>query len=164
MATLGEQTGDAAAIGRIRWAAHEGCERLVINLLTTDGAPARTLDEASVSFRPAIGVVRIGSSMRTTGIADSVIEGKIVDRVYIVRLGNGNLAVDVHLTNKDPITVRGFDVSGPSRVVVDLASSDEGTGWVAAPAIGQFVILLAPLSGPADYKRVCLYIRGERSG
>ena len=150
-ATFGESSGDAAAVGGIRWAAHDGCERLVIDLLTADGAPAASLGEVSVSFRSELGVIRIELPVRTTAIADSVIEGEIVDRVYVVRRDNGELAVDVHLGDDKPVRVRGFDVGEPSRVVLDIAPFDDGIRRIAPPSIDDVVVLFSPLGGPDEY-------------
>lgn len=151
VATLGEEAGDAAAIGSIRWEGHAGCERLVIDLLTAAGAPALRLGEASVGFRAELGVVRVEVPVRTTAVADSTIESDIVDRVYVVRTDDGDLAVDIHLATDDAVAVRSLELDAPTRVVVDLAPSDAGMGRIAAPRVTPSLVLLSPLGGPAEY-------------
>lgn len=151
VATLGEGEGDAAAIGGVRWASHNTCERIVIDLVTSDGAPAANLGEASVEFRPDIGLIRVELPTTATGLADSLIEGALVDRVFVVRQPSGNLAVDIHLGTNDPLAVRGFDLTEPTRVVVDIARDDAGTGRMGAPAISDLTVVLSPVDGPAEY-------------
>ncbi len=154
VATLGERSGDAAVIGGIGWADHGRCERLVIDLLTAGGAPAGSLGEATVSFRDEVGIVRVELPARATGIAASVIEGRLVERVYVVRLPDGRLAADIHLGTDDAVEVRGFDLGEPTRVVVDIGPSDDGMGRLAAPTLGDNVVVLTPPGGPAEYPLV----------
>lgn len=148
---MGDERGDAAAIGSIRWAGHDGCERVVIDLLTAAGAPALRLGEASVGFRSELGVVRVELPLRTTAVADTIIEGEIVDRVYVVRTRDGDLAVDIHLGTDEAVMVRSMEVDTPTRVVVDLAPSDEGMGRITTPHSAGGVVVLSPLGGPAEF-------------
>ncbi|HUF28478.1 MAG TPA: hypothetical protein VMM18_15985, partial [Gemmatimonadaceae bacterium] len=52
-------TGDAERIRRIRWEAHDGCERLVIDLVAAGDAPATSAGPVSAEVLRDLGVVRI---------------------------------------------------------------------------------------------------------
>ena len=150
IATLGQPAGDAATVGGVRWIDHGPCERLVVDLLTADGAPAVVLGETSVSFAAGLGVVRIELPAQFTAVTTSIIEGPLVDRVYVVRLENGRLAVDIHLGD-DPVAVRSFDVGEPARVVVDIVPWEDGLRRQARPIVGEGVVVLAPVPGAVAY-------------
>ncbi|MCP3997344.1 MAG: hypothetical protein GY722_20145, partial [bacterium] len=56
---FGGANGDATQVAGIRWASYPGCERLVVDLLTADGAPAGAIDPVGVDYRALEGVIRI---------------------------------------------------------------------------------------------------------
>ncbi|MFQ5555159.1 MAG: Gmad2 immunoglobulin-like domain-containing protein [Acidimicrobiia bacterium] len=151
VATLGTGVGDAASIGSVRWEAHEGCERIVVELLTEDGAPSGSVGESSVAFRPDQGIIRIDLPVSATGVADASIEGDLAERVFVVRTPQGDLSVEVHLGTADPIVVRASEVGEPARLVVDIARSEDGTGRIVGPVVEDNVVLVAPAPGPARY-------------
>jgi hypothetical protein len=163
VARLGEGGGDAEQLAAVRWAAHPGCERVVVDLLTAGAAPASSIGSASVAILDGTGVIRVSlpDAVRTTGIADSLLEGDLAQRAFVVRLGDGTLAVDIHTATSVPVRSRAFTVDAPARIVVDLAPAPEGGATVAAPPlIGPNVVLLAPLGGEVGYPlRVTGYAR-----
>ncbi len=150
IATLGQPAGDAATVGGLRWTDHGPCERLVIDLFTADGAPAIVLGETSVTFEAGRALVRIELPARSTAVATSLIEGPLVDRIYVVRLADGRLAVDVHL-NDEPVAVRSFDVGEPARVVLDVVPWEDGLRSETRPIVGDGVVVLTPAPGPVAF-------------
>ena len=151
VATLGTGAGDAASIGNVRWEIHEGCERVVVDLLTADGAPAGTLGESSVGYRAESGVIRIDLPAVETGIADAKIEGGLAQRMFVVRTATGNLAVDIHLGSGVAALVRASEIREPARVVVDIAQRAGDDLQVIAPLVVDNLVLLTPAPGPARY-------------
>ncbi|MDJ0961817.1 MAG: Gmad2 immunoglobulin-like domain-containing protein [Acidimicrobiia bacterium] len=154
VARLGEATGDAEQIAAVRWASHPGCERVVIDLLTAGAAPASTVGETTVAILEGTGIVRVSlpRAVSNTGIADSLFEGELAKRAFVVRLADRSLAVDVHVATSVPVRARAFTVDAPARIVIDLAPSAAGGTTVATPPIvGSNVVVLAPLTGEVAY-------------
>lgn len=151
--TFGASTGDAAQLEGLRWTTHDVCERVVIDLVSRNGAPASSLGPGSVSFRSELGVVRIElpPEIDATAFADRLVDASIVDRVFVVRTLDGELAVDLHLATESPVAVRATALVNPSRIAVDIALSIEGSGRIAAPTVSPGIVTLSPLGGPAEY-------------
>jgi len=151
VATLGEGKGDAAAVGGVRWASHGTCERVIVDLLTESGAPAGALGEATVAYAADIGIVRVELPFSVTAVADSVVEGDMVERVFVVRRLSGELAIDIHLAADNPTVVRSFEVGEPARIILDLTTAPDGVIPPTSPTIAADVVVLSPLPGPAAY-------------
>ncbi len=163
VARLGDGAGDAEQLAALRWAAHPGCERVVIDLLAAGAAPASAVGDASVAILDGTGVIRVSlpQAVRSTGIADSLLEGDLAQRAYVVRMEDGTLVVDVHTATSVPVRVRAFTVDAPARIVVDLAPAPAGGATVATPPlVGPNVVVLSPLEGEIGYPvRVTGYAR-----
>ena len=154
IATYGEEGADSAQIAAVRWADHETCERLVIDFLTIDGAPASALGPASTELLAEAGIVRISLPLgvTTTAIADTVLDGDLTKRVYVVRNAAGGLFVDLHLNTDTATEVRSFSLTAPARAVVDLRRGTRDAGQILAPPrIGPNVVVLGPSPGPQTY-------------
>jgi hypothetical protein len=157
VARLGSGVGDAEQLASLRWAAHPGCERVVLDLLAAGGAPAGSLGDAAVALLADHGIVRVSlpRSVATTGIVDSRFDGELARRAFVVRLPDGSLAVDIHLAASVPVQARAFTVDAPVRVVVDLRPTPAGgPGVVAPPTVGDTVVVLSPPAGESMYPLV----------
>ena len=136
-------TGNSSAVDDIRFAAHEGCERVVIDL---DGAVSGPVEAEVIR---AQGVVRIhlGDAVASTEVADAAFGGQLASGAYVVRDASRALYVDVHLKAAALVAVQVLE--SPARVVVDLKP---GGSAVPAPAARSTrVVLLTPRGGTASY-------------
>lgn len=149
ISALGGPSGDAAQVSGIRAAAHPGCERVVIDLLTVDGAPAGSLGSVGVEYDEITGIVRINlpRTITRTAVADTRFDGELTARAFVVRTAGGHLAIDIHVVAGAAIVLRAFEVDSPSRIVVDLRPEAEATPVLGA-AFGEGVVLINPTPGP----------------
>ena len=152
--TLGDDTGDATQVASVRWAAHDGCERLVVDVLTDTGAPASGIGRTVVESTATSGVVRAALPAAVTGtaIADTLFEGALAERVFVVRGAAGNLTVEVHTNPRSAVEVRALVVPEPARLVIDLRPAPAAAPPpVASPSFSDRVVLTTPAPGPAGY-------------
>ncbi|MEA2001676.1 MAG: Gmad2 immunoglobulin-like domain-containing protein [Actinomycetota bacterium] len=150
ISAFGGSNGDAAQISAIRATSHEGCDRVVVDLLTVDGAPASSLGPVGVEYDESAGIVRINlpRTVTNTAVADSLFDGVLAERAFVVRTVAGHLAVDIHVVAGSSVALRAFEVNAPARVVVDLVADDEATPVTGATA-GEGVVVITPTPGPA---------------
>lgn len=145
------EPGDANRIGALRWQEYEGCERLVIDLVTDDDSPAQRPGAVTAELLRELGVVRV--SLRDIewvdpDATDATFDGPLARRAYAVFSPEGRwVYVDVHLADAAEAHVSTLD--DPARVVVDLRP---GGGAVPAPAPSENrVVVLEPRPGAASY-------------
>jgi hypothetical protein len=145
------EPGDATRLGAIRWEDYEGCERLVMDLVTDDDAPADRPGAVTAEVLRDLGVVRI--SLRDvewvdTAATDATFDGPLARAAYAVFSHEGRwVYVDVHLA--DAAEAHVSTLEDPARVVVDLRP---GGGAVPAPApAANRVVVLEPRPGAASY-------------
>jgi hypothetical protein len=142
--------GDARGVGALRWQAHEGCERFVIDLVARDGAPAQRAGPVAAEVLRELGVVRIG--LRAVervdpGATDARFAGGLVRSAYAVRSADGGwIHVDLHLAGAAEAHVTVLDE--PARVVVDLRPG--GPAVPGSAPRGERVVVLQPRPGPAS--------------
>ena len=81
ISAFGGATGDAAQISSLRSGSHPGCERVVVDLLTADGAPAGSLGLVGVEYDEEVGIVRINlpEMILRTAVADSLFDGELAE-------------------------------------------------------------------------------------
>lgn len=144
-------SADAHAVSGLRAAAHEGCERFVIDLATEGGDPAGTAGDVQAEFLRDLGVVRI--ELRDVEMVDSVATeasfgGPLAHSAYSVRSPDGRWTyVDLHVG--EPAEANVFVLEDPARVVVDLRP---GGGPVPEPTGDvNSVVILRPRPGEASY-------------
>jgi hypothetical protein len=147
----GPAVGDAREVRDLRWAAHEGCERFVIDLAGEDGEPASLVGAMRAEVFRDLGVVRI-SLVHVDGVdpgaTDAVFEGPIAAGAYAVVAPEGGwIHVDLHLQEAAEAHV--FVMEDPARVVVDLRPS--GGPVPEPPTIGDQVVVLQPDPGQTTY-------------
>ena len=157
---LGGSSPDAGVLSGLDWVTTDDCERIVLRFLTNEGAPASQIGLTRLEFSPEQGIVRIvmPRDVTVSGIADVLIEASLVERAFVVRSRNGDLAVDLHTGGIRPVEARALLLGSPARLVVDLRPApDDPEFGSARPSIGDDVVVLSPPPGPADYP---LRIRG----
>lgn len=143
--------GDARRIGELRWQAHEGCERFVVDLTAGDGSPANSAGELRAELLRELGVVRL--SLRNVREVDpdateASFRGPLADAAYAVRSPDGRrIYVDLHLAQ--PAEAAATVLEDPARVVVDLRAG--GGTLPPPPAAGTRVVVLEPRPGRASY-------------
>jgi hypothetical protein len=162
ISAFGGANGDAAQLSELRWASHPGCERVVIELLTADGAPAGAIDPVGVDYNSQTGIIRVAlpEAIARSAIADTRFDGELVSGAFVVVTEAGTLAVDLHVVPGSALALRAFEVTSPSRIVVDVRP-DEEAATVAGAAIGTSIVLLSPLPESTN-KTVQIrgYVRG----
>lgn len=147
--TAGGPGGDARVISDIRLGsprprpgdAAARCERLVVGLATSDGAPATSVGLTGVELLARQGILRISlpQVVDETATADTLLEGHLVQRVYVVADGEGRLTVDALLGAAVGAAV------APGRrgsIIVDLVRL--GDPVEAPPAVGADAVVLLP--------------------
>lgn len=145
---VGTGAGDARGIAELRWAAHEGCERLWVDLTTVDGAPATTVGEATVALaEPGIVRISLPDAVTLTAVADNTFDGSLIERAYVVRDRAGSLFVDLHLAAS--VEARAFALESPARIAVDAKPAS--AVLTGRPAVGDNVVVTTPLPGEAGY-------------
>lgn len=149
ISAFGGANGDATMISGIRWVSHPGCERVMIDLLTADGAPAGAIDPVGVDYEAVTGVIRVNlpDAIAKSAISDSLFDGDLISRAFVVDVGDGKLAIDVHTVPGSTIALRAFEVDSPSRIVIDIRP-DADAAAVAGATLGDEVVLISPIAGP----------------
>jgi hypothetical protein len=143
--------GDAHRIEALRWASYAGCERLVVDLVTRDGAPAERAGAVTAEVLRDLGVVRV--ALRDVeyvdpDATDAAFDGPLATRAFAGWSPDGRwVFVDVHLGEAAEAHVGTLDE--PARVVVDLR---QGGPAVPEPAPREDrVVVLEPRPGAASY-------------
>ncbi len=151
-AALGEDVGDAAKVETIRWDGAGTCERITIEFSTQDGVPATTLGPTGVSVISFSGIVRVvlPSGVSATAIADSLIDGDLIQRVYVVRLSDETLVIDIHGVDAVPITARAVATASPASLVIDVSTDSSLSPPIGVTASPPTVVL-TPVPGPNLY-------------
>lgn len=149
IAVMGDEEGDATRVASLRWAAHPGCERVVIDLATEGGSPATRVGSVQAEVRRDLGIVRLtlADEIRSTSVADAAFDGELAGRAFVVRSPDRSLYVDLHLGA--PSLVRAFILTPPARVVVDLRPG--GSPLPPEAARADLVVLVTPRQGPLSY-------------
>lgn len=150
ISAFGASDGDATQISSIHWSEYPGCEQVVVEFLTADGAPAGGLDPVGVEYNSVNGVVRVSlpAQINRSAVADSLMDGDLVKRAYVVATEE-NLAVDVHLAAGRSYALRAYEVDSPSRIVIDI-KQEPGAEPVIGSTTGPAVVVVSPPTGPVE--------------
>jgi hypothetical protein len=150
IAALDSQGRDATAIGGVRWYPFEGCERIEIEFLSDAGAPATRIGPVGVSMVLDPGIVRVNLSdaVVASAVADTTLNGTLVDRWFVVEDAEDGFSVDLHLNART--AARAFTTTSPARLVIDLRATGEELP-IAAPTSGGGIVLLSPQAGVGLY-------------
>ena len=171
------QAGDGSSIAGIRWARHEGCERVVIDLVRADGSEAQSAGAVRAELRREDGIVRVYLDAAITTVGKTPAEmaeaaapkyarlgGELAEQAFIVRSAEANrsLFIDVHLAAQAEARV--LTVGSPARVVVDLKPGGGPVGAASEQLSGTQdpagIVVITPKAGMASYPlRVTGYAR-----
>jgi len=151
LAAPGEESGNAVALASVRWRDLGECERLVLDFLTQAGSPASRLGLSAATLIAESGIVRVNlpPEVEAAGIADSLIDGPLVERVYVADVPGSGMIVDIHLGAE--VEARSFAVESPARLVIDVRTSDEAEAVLGHPTLAGDVVVLTPAAGPNLY-------------
>lgn len=155
----GEEGSDAAVISSLHWESYPGCEQVVLELATDNGAPA--VDPPTLDGRMLrnAGVLRVslGPAINGSALTDHLIDTDLITRVYVVRRLDGTIYIDLHLNA--PAFVRVTARSEPARVVIDLQPG--GSEYLAVPVTVPGLVVVEPTAGSIRYP---LNVNGYRLG
>ena len=146
---LGSANGDSSHISGIFLEQVEECERLRVVLTTAGGAPATVPPLVEVELLPEAGLLRarFDPEVWSTSVTDTLLEGELVERVYVVRGLDGRKFVDVHLL--EGVDARAMTGADPSHMIIDFRRN--GTPPAARPAVSRFAVVTDPVGGEASY-------------
>lgn len=152
IAALGEDDGDATQIARIRWDGAGSCERITIAFSNENGAPATTLGPTAVSILEFSGVVRITLPDETTAtaVADTLFEGALIDRAFVVRDLADGLTIDIRSAAGVAVAARAFTTTSPSTLVVDVIRNPD-IDHSGGAASSDVAVIVTPVPGPNLY-------------
>lgn len=150
VAALDSQGRDARAIGGIRRYAFDGCERIEIEFLSVAGSPASRIGPVGVSMLSDSGIVRVtlSDAIADSAVADTTLNGDLVDAWFVVGGIAEGLTVDVHLGRR--VAARAFTTTSPARLVVDLVPIEEDLP-MTKPASEGGIVLMSPQAGVGLY-------------
>ncbi len=150
VAALDSQGRDARAIGGIRRYAFDGCERIEIEFLSAAGSPASRIGPVGVSMLSDSGIVRVtlSDAIADSAVADTTLNGDLVDAWFVVEGIAEGLTVDVHLAQR--VAARAFTTTSPARLVVDLIPAEEDLP-ITRPASEGGIVLMSPQAGVGLY-------------
>ncbi len=150
VAALDSQGRDAKAIGGIRWYPLEGCERIEVEFLSEAGAPATRIGPVGISMLPDPGIVRVklSDAVVDSAVADTTLNGTLVNQWFVIEDAEEGLLVDLHLSER--AAARAFTTTSPARLVIDLRATGDDRP-IATPASGGGIVLLSPQPGVGLY-------------
>lgn len=162
----GGTSGTAATISAVRVAHHDGYDRLVIGFATSNALPSYTVQRqssstftrdasgASVSLEGSAGIkIVLHNADITPGVpADQ--KPRLPEVREIANIGNFERVVSYGVGLHDQACIRVFELSGPSRLVIDVQTPPDASPAPAltsqpAAATGQSAAT-APTSAPQD--------------
>lgn len=150
VAALDSQGRDARAIAGIRWHALEGCERIEIEFLSVAGSPASRIGPVGVSILSDTGIVRVtlSDAIDDSAVADTTLNGTLLDGWFVIEGIADGLAVDLHLAGR--AAARAFTTTSPARLIIDLVPAEEDAS-TATPASEEGIVLMSPQAGVGLY-------------
>lgn len=150
VAALDSPGRDARAIGGIRRHALDGCERIEIEFLSTAGSPASRIGPVGVSILSESGIVRVTLSefITDSAVADTTLNGDLVDEWFVIAGISEGLAVDIHLGQR--AAARAFTTTSPAVLVIDLIPAQDDLP-IARPASDGGIVLMSPQVGVGLY-------------
>jgi hypothetical protein len=146
---VGEAGADAQLISGLRLTTTGNCERFEIALSTSGGAPATRLPLTEVELIADAGVIRftLPASVTRSAITDSVLEGTLIERAYVVRSETGGIFIDAHLSAE--AAARTFVQRNPARIGVEVLARDGEAPEF--PKVGGLVVVTGPNAGSVEY-------------
>jgi hypothetical protein len=150
VAALDSQGRDARAIAGIRRHALEGCDRIEIEFLSVSGSPASRIGPVGVSMLADAGIVRVtlSDAIVDSAVADTTLNGDLLDGWFVIEGITDGLAVDLHLAAR--AAARAFTTTSPARLIIDLVPAPEDLP-IAIPASEGGIVLMSPQAGVGLY-------------
>ena len=106
--------------------------------------PGRRLDALRPWHRPCQSLESVANS----AVADTTLNGTLVDKWFVVEDAEDGLIVDLHLNER--AAARGFTTTSPARLVIDLRATGDDQS-IAPPTSGGGIVLLSPQAGVGLY-------------
>ncbi len=134
------------------WYGARTCERIIIAFTNDNGAPATTLGPTAVSIIEFAGIVRVVFPAETTAtaVADTLFDGELVDRAFVIRGLAEGLTLDIQAAVGVPIRARAFTTTSPSTLVIDIARGPDEAAR-AGVSSSQTAVVITPVRGPNLY-------------
>lgn len=150
VAALDSQGRDARAIAGIRWYALDGCERIEVEFLSVAGSPASRIGPVGVSILSDTGIVRVtlSDAIVDSAVADTTLNGDLVDGWFVIEGIDDGLVVDLHLGGR--AAARAFTTTSPARLVIDLIPAQEDLP-IARPFSEGEIVMMSPQAGVGLY-------------
>ena len=104
---------------------------------------------AEVELIAASGIIRIkfDASVTASALTDSILEGSLVERAYVVRALDGSIFIDAHLSTT--AAARTYVRQNPIRVAIEIQPTDgEPTDF---PKVGGLVVVTEPPARVVEY-------------
>jgi len=79
-----------------------------------------------------------------------LIGGNLIERVYVVRLTDETLVIDIHSVDAVPITARAVATASPASLVIDV-STDSSLSPPIGVTASEPTVVLSPVPGPNLY-------------
>jgi hypothetical protein len=134
----------ADGIRDVRFGAHEGYERVVVDLGEGPGRGA-AVPEWRLESPEGDGLLRVSvPSAEATAVSDGELGGELLERYYVVRAPDGGMFVDFFA--REAFVYRVAELSDPARLAVDF----KPTGYplaVPLPTRGGNTVLVRPRDG-----------------
>ena len=135
---------DADTMLAVRYGAHEGYERVVIDL-GTGKEPAETVPGWTLVSPAGEGLVRVTlPSVSATGVSDGKLGDGLLKSFYVVRAPEGGMFVDI--LARETLAYRVLELSEPARLVVDFKPLGKPLR-VPLPRAGGETVLVEPRAG-----------------
>src|SRR5215211_5333767 len=148
----------ADTILAVRYGAHQGYKRVVIDLGTGD-EPAETVPEWTLMSSADDGLLRVTlPSMSGTGVSNGKLGDALLESFHVVRAPEGGMFVDFFA--RKTFVYRVLELSNPARLVVDFKPGGEDLE-APLPAVGGNTVVVEPRAGARieDPLTVCGYSR-----
>jgi Immunoglobulin-like domain of bacterial spore germination len=140
----GGSSYDADTMLAVRYGAHEGYERVVLDL-GTGKERAETVPEWTLMSATGDGLLRVTlPSMSATSVSDGKFGEGLLKSFYVVRAPEGGMFVDVLV--REAFAYRVIELSDPARLVVDFRPSEKPLR-VSLPEAGGNTVLVEPRAG-----------------
>jgi Immunoglobulin-like domain of bacterial spore germination len=148
----------ADTILAVRYGAHRGYERVVMDLGTGD-EPAEAVPQWTLMNSADDGLLRVTlPSTSGTGVSNGKLGDALLESFHVVRAPEGGMFVDVFA--RKTFVYRVLELSNPARLVVDFKPGGEDLE-VPPPAMGGNTVVVEPRAGARieDPLTVCGYSR-----
>jgi Immunoglobulin-like domain of bacterial spore germination len=140
----GGSSYDADTMLAVRYGAHEGYERVVLDL-GTGKERAETVPEWTLMSATGDGLLRVTlPSMSATSVSDGKFGEGLLKSFYVVRAPESGMFVDVLV--REAFAYRVIELSDPARLVVDFRPSEKPLR-VSLPEAGGNTVLVEPRAG-----------------